>query len=417
MLTGNGTRPGTAWGAFRCLHVCWLLWLGAFVNSSTQQSNAEDPASDWLCSASGVAQYHFQFHTQWIDPPPPQSQQPTWSWTYGASHSPCFTMWREGEKLDAKYPKRQQRGGFGIHGLDLLQTSDPGNDPVVQTVQEASIKLNRYYPLVSAITEIHPSPDWFVGIDSLSLCDGPHWIQQLAIPVYPYDSGWDSGLNFTSSNPLESWERERIAALTTTSRRSLSFRKNCSDAVTSAMGVYLFNLTEVDEEADVQNSYCRNTGITSAPTQETPTDITPGTTPHVSNRTIGGGCPSKLPQRVSWIDCNSDANCTLTGSTGDICCSDPGLSNLYSMCVAGCYAMQCRQACPHGRYQYTQQHCPMCICDPTDPCSTTFTGAPSISTSATATSNATTITATEPATSTHITSSKATGSSSTTTSS
>lgn len=48
----------------------------------------------------------------------------------------------------------------------------------------------RDFPLVSAATKILPSPDWFVGVDSISsLCTGDHWISSLSVPVYPHDAG------------------------------------------------------------------------------------------------------------------------------------------------------------------------------------------------------------------------------------
>ena len=39
------------------------------------------------------------------------------------------------------------------------------------------------------VTKILPSPDWFVGVDSLNLCDGDEWIKEVSIPAYPYDAG------------------------------------------------------------------------------------------------------------------------------------------------------------------------------------------------------------------------------------
>lgn len=45
-----------------------------------------------------------------------------------------------------------------------------------------------------------PSPDWFVGIDSLNLCEGDHWMEEISIDLYPYDAGTDSGFTFSSPN-------------------------------------------------------------------------------------------------------------------------------------------------------------------------------------------------------------------------
>lgn len=45
-----------------------------------------------------------------------------------------------------------------------------------------------------------PSPDWFVGVDSLNLCEGNRWKQEVTIDLRPYDAGTDSGFTFSSPN-------------------------------------------------------------------------------------------------------------------------------------------------------------------------------------------------------------------------
>lgn len=53
---------------------------------------------------------------------------------------------------------------------------------------------------LSFIVRIVPSPDWFVGIDSLNLCEGDNWIENISLDLYPYDAGTDSGFTFSSPN-------------------------------------------------------------------------------------------------------------------------------------------------------------------------------------------------------------------------
>ena len=45
-----------------------------------------------------------------------------------------------------------------------------------------------------------PSPDWFVGVDSLNLCEGRQWKQEVTIDLQPHDAGTDSGFTFSSPN-------------------------------------------------------------------------------------------------------------------------------------------------------------------------------------------------------------------------
>lgn len=59
---------------------------------------------------------------------------------------------------------------------------------------------DRPAPQVSFVVRIVPSPDWFVGVDSLDLCDGDRWRDQVTVDLYPHDAGTDSGFTFSSPN-------------------------------------------------------------------------------------------------------------------------------------------------------------------------------------------------------------------------
>lgn len=57
------------------------------------------------------------------------------------------------------------------------------------------------YPLLTLVTMLAPSPDWFIGVTGLNLKDSSGaWISQVDISLPVYDAGTDSGITFTSSN-------------------------------------------------------------------------------------------------------------------------------------------------------------------------------------------------------------------------
>lgn len=65
--------------------------------------------------------------------------------------------------------------------------------------------LNKFFSVsnlvlfqVSVAVRIVPSPDWFVGIDSVTLCPNGTWLSDLSIPLSPVDAGTDRGYTFTS---------------------------------------------------------------------------------------------------------------------------------------------------------------------------------------------------------------------------
>jgi hypothetical protein len=62
-------------------------------------------------------------------------------------------------------------------------------------------------PLVSVVTMIAPSPDWFLGVSGLNLLADGAWVEQEVVALYPYDAGTDSGATYTSRNaPMASPE-------------------------------------------------------------------------------------------------------------------------------------------------------------------------------------------------------------------
>ena len=63
---------------------------------------------------------------------------------------------------------------------------------------------------LSFIVRIVPSPDWFIGVDSLNLCDGDHWKESIHLDLYPYDAGTDSGFTFSSPN-FETLPQEKVS--------------------------------------------------------------------------------------------------------------------------------------------------------------------------------------------------------------
>lgn len=78
-----------------------------------------------------------------------------------------------------------------INGLGL--PSSPG-------IRHVDIEVSRGFPLVTLVTMVAPSPDWFVGVSSQALCVADQWIERLNIDQYPYDAGTDSGASYTSAN-------------------------------------------------------------------------------------------------------------------------------------------------------------------------------------------------------------------------
>ena len=53
---------------------------------------------------------------------------------------------------------------------------------------------------LSFVVKVIPSPDWFVGVDSLDLCKNGHWRRKIYAHLRPMDAGTDRGFTYTSPN-------------------------------------------------------------------------------------------------------------------------------------------------------------------------------------------------------------------------
>ena len=59
------------------------------------------------------------------------------------------------------------------------------------------IMVQNMYSMVSLITMIAPSPDWFVGVDSYDLCGMDGWKEKVTMDLLPWDAGTGEGLTYS----------------------------------------------------------------------------------------------------------------------------------------------------------------------------------------------------------------------------
>ena len=85
-------------------------------------------------------------------------------------------------KTRAQWPAHVENGAAPLSGTNLL--------------------ANKNAPFFSFATMIGPSPDWFVGYDSLELCNPTDckWIESHKQELFPIDAGTDDGISYLSPN-------------------------------------------------------------------------------------------------------------------------------------------------------------------------------------------------------------------------
>ncbi|CAD6996582.1 unnamed protein product [Ceratitis capitata] len=146
-------------------------------------------------------------------------------------------------KTTTKYDKRKfiwqlcansnsMRNGIG-GGLER-SVFDEFNIPAVLVGdgrQEAKFFVDSNHSLVSLMTRIVPSPDWFIGVDSFQLCVGGSWIDTVTVEMDPLDAGTDNGFTFTAPNGQHRRKVSSIASLHATQhiRRAVSSIRRAND--------------------------------------------------------------------------------------------------------------------------------------------------------------------------------------------
>ena len=168
---------------------------------ATEMVPTETPAAS--------AQYQLTFEATWSDATHPIDfpPNPHFSGLIGASHSPAVHLWQEGETATPGIENMAETGGKSpldgeidsliSGGSACAQISGGGINPSPGVVA-VTLTVSQDCPVVSVVSMIAPSPDWFVGVSGLSLYENDGWIEHRVVELFPYDAGTDSGSSYTS---------------------------------------------------------------------------------------------------------------------------------------------------------------------------------------------------------------------------
>jgi hypothetical protein len=135
-----------------------------------------------------------------------------WSNLVGATHNTSVSFWNSGELASNGIENVAEAGNNNAFFLEvetqitannanqwLEQTFNPNN--ATGTVTLMSITVDENFPLLTLVSMIAPSPDWFVGIHDLSLFDNnDNWIDSMSVDLFPYDAGTEDGNTYSTNN-------------------------------------------------------------------------------------------------------------------------------------------------------------------------------------------------------------------------
>uniref|UniRef100_A0A8D2JHH5 Spondin-2 n=1 Tax=Sciurus vulgaris TaxID=55149 RepID=A0A8D2JHH5_SCIVU len=188
----------------------WALLLATLGSAASRPLGGEA-----VCTARPPAKYSITFTGKWSQTAFPK-QYPLfrppaqWSSLLGAAHSSDYSMWRKDTYVSNGLRDFAERGeawalmremeaaGEKLQSVHAVFSAPAVPSGTGQTSTELEVQPR--HSLVSFAVRIVPSPDWFVGVDSLDLCEGGRWKEQASLDLYPHDAGTDSGFTFSSPN-------------------------------------------------------------------------------------------------------------------------------------------------------------------------------------------------------------------------
>ena len=197
------------------LSISFLLQLGCSNEESTPTQ--PEPELD--------ARYRLTFNATWSMQSHPNEfpSSAHFSGLIGMTHNSSSILFNTGEiasdgiknmaELGRKDPLESEIQDFILSGTGNTLISGGG---ISLSPGEVNLEFDiaSSHSLVSVVSMIAPSPDWFIAVSNINLIENNEWVSNKIVTVDIYDAGTDDGATFLSAD-LPSPARIAIVEITT----------------------------------------------------------------------------------------------------------------------------------------------------------------------------------------------------------
>lgn len=156
------------------------------------------------------AVYEVRFDSTWSAATHPTAfpSFPHYSPFVGAAHDDQVQFWGPGQLASLGVRNVAETGSTTRMHNELAAAASAGHagpafqfggigSPAVGTFR---VNVNAGHSLLTFLTMLAPSPDWFCGVHDLDLQPNGRWIDQVTLPLDVYDAGTDGGAFYSSRN-------------------------------------------------------------------------------------------------------------------------------------------------------------------------------------------------------------------------
>jgi hypothetical protein len=165
--------------------------------------------SSTALAQTGTARYEVVFHSTWSASTHPGAfpDGGHFSPLIGGVHDASVRFWRPGDLASAGIEQMAERGRTSPLDREIEDAIGAGaarevirGGPLPRSpgTVATTFTVSREHPLVTLVTMVAPSPDWFVGVRDLALRDGDEWVDELEVELLGWDAGTDDGADFTA---------------------------------------------------------------------------------------------------------------------------------------------------------------------------------------------------------------------------
>jgi hypothetical protein len=174
---------------------------------------------------AATARYRVTFDATWSARTHPDRFPPDahFSPLIGGTHDERIRFWGPGELATEGIRRMAEQGrvspldqevtaAIGARTADaVIRGSGLDSSPGSTSLE---LEVSRLHPLVTLVTMVAPSPDWFAGVAGLSLLEAGGWVEERRVVLYAFDAGTDDG-EIYSAPDLPASPRRPISQLET----------------------------------------------------------------------------------------------------------------------------------------------------------------------------------------------------------